>query len=74
MKDWLLIGLLCPCIAYGQNSFKELLTKANQGDMKDEIAVGDAYNYGRGTRKNGTRVQLDKVVDMRHTRLDRSIY
>jgi TPR repeat protein len=52
MKDWLLIGLLCPCIAYGQNSFKELLTKANQGDMKDEIAVGDAYNYGRGTGIN----------------------
>ena len=44
--------LLCAASIQAQDSFKQLVAKANQGDLQSEIAVGDSYNFGRGTEIN----------------------
>ncbi|GEM_PF-3656827 len=52
MKPGLLIVFLCAASVQAQNTFKQALAQAKHGDLKAEIAVGDAYSKGRGTRTN----------------------
>jgi TPR repeat protein len=52
MKTQILAVLLCAASLQAQNTLKDLLAKATQGDLNSEIAVGDAYNFGRGTGIN----------------------
>ncbi|MDR3738017.1 MAG: tetratricopeptide repeat protein [Terracidiphilus sp.] len=44
--------LLCAVSVQAQDTFKGLLAKASQGDLQSEIAIGDAYNFGRGAGIN----------------------
>src|ERR1700730_5842333 len=52
MKNIACLILLMSVVGRGQTYLKEVEAKANQGDMASQVAVGDAYYFGRGTGVN----------------------
>lgn len=65
MKARFLIMFLCAASVQAQNTFKDTVAEAKQGNLKAQVAIGDAYNFGRGTRINYRKAEewYKKAVD-----------